>query len=137
MPMRVFALLLCGVIVIVVAAIYAVFPQPPAPPPPELTYSAFLDHVGAGEVQSVRIDGAAVTAKLSARPEAYTVDVPESEMAALRDRLAAAQVPVDTWQARRRGTISDTPLIALTALLLICGLAYVQHQKSKRGGAGN
>jgi cell division protease FtsH len=138
MPIR--TLLIWGVIALVLVVLFAAMNggNNPLRNAQELPYSALMDRVEGGTIQSVttQSDTIIATAKGDAK-QTFVTYLPQGTMPNVVERLDAAGVVVDTKQPKQGPGIGDMMLAILPMLLLIGAWFFFmrQMQGGGRGGA--
>jgi cell division protease FtsH len=114
-------------------ALVALSPRAPSGVP--LSYSQFLNDVGAGSVRSVIIDPAGQVTGSLATGQPFTTTIP----VALDDRALAARLAAHHVQVTATAAMPSSPvplLIGLLLLVMIGGLFYVGVRGARRHTAG-
>jgi cell division protease FtsH len=116
-----------------IVALVALSPRAPSGLP--LSYSQFLNDVGAGSVRSVIIDPAGQVTGSLATGQPFTTTIP----VALGDRTLAGQLAAHHVQVTANAAMPSSPvplLIGLLLLVMIGGLFYVGVRGARRDTAG-
>jgi cell division protease FtsH len=109
--------------------------SPAAPSGIPLSYSQFLNDVGAGSVRAVTINPAGQVTGSLATGQSFTTTIP----VALGDRTLAGQLAAHHVQVAATATVPASPLPGLIGLLLLVmmgGLFYVGVRGARRETAG-
>jgi cell division protease FtsH len=121
--------------VVVVGAMLFLFSRfmPAAAPAPEIRYSAFLDEVESGRVESVVLEGVTVkgTRKDKSQFRSYN---PETDYSALIGALHKADVGIEGRAPKEPSILTQLLLQLAPALLLI--LVFVYMLRQMQGAAG-
>ena len=116
-----------------IVALLALSPGAPSGVP--LSYSQFLNDVGAGSVRAVTIDPAGQVTGSLATGQPFTTTIP----VALGDRTLAGQLAAHHVQVTATAAMPSSPvpgLIGLLLLVMIGGLFYVGVRGARRETAG-
>jgi cell division protease FtsH len=116
-----------------IVALVALSPRAPSGVP--LSYSQFLNDVGAGSVRSVIIDPAGQVTGSLAAGQPFTTTIP----VALDDRALAGRLAAHHVQVTATAAMPSSPvplLIGLLLLVMIGGLFYVGVRGARRDTAG-
>jgi len=116
-----------------IVALVALSPRAPSGVP--LSYSQFLNDVGAGSVRSVIIDPAGQVTGSLATGQPFTTTIP----VALDDRALAGRLAAHHVQVTATAAMPSSPvplLIGLLLLVMIGGLFYVGVRGARRDTAG-
>ncbi len=116
-----------------IVALVALSPRAPSGVP--LSYSQFLNDVGAGSVRSVIIDPAGQVTGSLATGQPFTTTIP----VALDDRTLAGRLAAHHVQVTATAAMPSSPvplLIGLLLLVMIGGLFYVGVRGARRDTAG-
>jgi cell division protease FtsH len=116
-----------------IVALVALSPRAPSGVP--LSYSQFLNDVGAGSVRSVIIDPAGQVTGSLASGQPFTTTIP----VALDDRALAGRLAAHHVQVTATAAMPSSPvplLIGLLLLVMIGGLFYVGVRGARRDTAG-
>lgn len=129
MPIR--SLLVWGVIALVLVVIFAAMDGSKGPQVPMLTYSAFLDRVEQGDVESVTTQGETIAVHTKTGSD-YTTIVPQGTMPDTVRQLRQAGVRISVQRLRQGPTLGDIALGMLPMLLLVGAWFFFMRQMRER-----
>ncbi|MBL8546195.1 MAG: ATP-dependent zinc metalloprotease FtsH [Hyphomonadaceae bacterium] len=135
MPIR--SLLIWGVVALVLVVLFAAMNggNSALRNATELPYSALMDRVESGGIQSVTTQSDTIIATSKDGKQTFVTYLPQGTMANVVDRLDRAGVMVDTKQPKQGPGIGDM-LLAILPMLLLIGAWFFFMRQMQGGGRG-